>query len=198
MITVGMPIEIIIDILAVLVFVWFGYVGWKKGFVRYFTELFRSLFLAFVSIIAAYILSGKYDFYPEKYIPQLIIDFGFKEFFTRFIAFVAFFAVIFAVLLLITKPLNTLARKVNRKNTVNQVCGCVLGVLFANTINMLIAIAFVIALREPIVINGRNAVDHTLLNFSLKTGVPAVRLINKAVGSSRIDQILDKAVITAE
>ena len=194
MIRIGFPIIVIIDALTIGVLLLFFMVGYKRGVIRYSVDILCSLVVALVSIIAGYKLSGRFPIFPERFVPQLFSDFGFKSLLMRFIDFVIFFAIALIVLLLLTKPLHSLVNNMKKKDgtagKVNQVCGGILGLILADMILAIASFAFLIVLKEPYVINGRAAVKESFLNYSLKSAKPVIQLVNKVVDSKYVDKMI--------
>jgi len=194
MIRIGFPIIVIIDALTIGVLLLFFMVGYKRGFIRYSVDILCSLVVALVSIVAGYKLSDMFPIFPEKYVPQLFVDFGFKELLMRFIDFVIFFAIVLLVLLLLTKPLHSLVNDMKKKEDtagkVNQICGGILGLILADVILAVVSFAFLIVLKEPYVINGRAAVKESFLNYSLKSAKPVIQLVNKIADSNYVEKMI--------
>ena len=195
MIRISFPIIAVIDVLVIGILALFFMIGYKRGFIRYIVDILCTLVVALVAIIAGYKLSDMFPIFPEKYVPQLFTDFGFKNLLMRFIDFVIFFAIVLIVLLLITRPLhswvNNMKKKEGTAGTVNKICGGALGLILADIVLAVASFAFLIVLKEPFVTNGRAAVKESFLNYSLKTTEPVIKVINKIADSD----ILNKMII---
>lgn len=152
---------LIINILIILFFVYSFFAGIKKGFLYQIASLLGLLLALYISNRFSSIFAQRYEIWPKVIdnVQYQALNTVFYPILNKTAWFIVIFIVISILFAFLKKAVQFL-RNIPILKSINNILGGLMGIVIAN-INLLI---MVLILQLPLIKNGQNIVENTLLN----------------------------------